>query len=349
MLYHGSLWTLIIGLAVFVAGCTNVPDTNTQPQATAILTPADFAAIVQTQLAITQTPDAPALADLPDYDLSPGMARVSVSGARNLNYTHRGSAARPPVPFSPPIYTTNLQGERTLTLWLPYDMPPGATDVLVVEIRLPQGMPLGAYDLAAIGDGPQPSPALTVLVRDRRDGTAFDYNVTATATLDRADHVLLNGRFDLSAESRDGERIQMTLDLHAIPYTPQPSFMLSVTGTVAMTLGDAWGYNNNPSDAFRFFASAEAILPDAAYQQASIFFEIVPGARLQAGIPYDLTALVIPTVRFDDETATLQAGTLTFDRIQPYLKGKFSLQMLTEAGTVVLEGSFDFIPNPFTS
>lgn len=94
--------------------------------------------------------------------------------------------------------------------------------------------------------------------------------------------------------------------------------------------------------------SAEVIAPGAAYQQASIFFEIVPGARLQAGIPYDMTTMVIPTVRFDDETATLQAGTLTFDRIQPCLKGEFSLQVLMEAGVAVMDGSFDFTPNPFT-
>lgn len=49
MLYRSGLWTLMIGLAAFMVGCMGVSDTSAQPQATASLTPADFAAIVRTQ------------------------------------------------------------------------------------------------------------------------------------------------------------------------------------------------------------------------------------------------------------------------------------------------------------
>lgn len=294
--------------------------------------------IMMTQAAITTTPDAMLIADLPDYELPVGGYHLQIRGA----YTH-DDAGVGPGPFLIPVYTTRYDSKRIEVFTSPTD---GARPFTLL-IMLPEDITPGTYRLNLDNDAIQP---FSVFVGDPQGETSYSSQVNGTVTLDQVDDVLLNGRFDFTVENLEGEQVEVTAAFHAIPYTPEPHIYITAGGAATMFTDDNHGFVLGRDGRYRFrFSAHRGTLGSGPYTRAEVAFEVPPGFVPVTDTPYDVVgenAAISATVRLDDVLTGVESGNITFYRVAPNLRGAFTVLVPSDAGPITFSGDFKDVPSP---
>lgn len=294
--------------------------------------------IMMTQAAITATPDAMLIADLPDYDLPVGGYHLQIRGA----YTH-DDAGEGPGPFLIPVYTTRYDSKRIEIFTSPTD----DARPFSLLITLPEDITSGTYRLNLDNDAIRP---FSVFVGDPQGETSYSSQVDGTFTLDQIDDVLLNGRFDFTVENLEGEQVEVTAAFHAIPYTPEPHIYITAGGAATMFTDDNHGFVLGRDGRYRFrFSAHRGTLGSGPYARADVAFEVPPDFVPVTDTPYDVVgedAAMSATVRLDDVLTEVESGNITFYRVAPNLRGGFTLLVQSDIGAITFSGDFNYVPSP---
>lgn len=293
--------------------------------------------IALTQRAVTQAPDADLLSDVPDYGLTPGSYRIQISGARTLDYTLDRD-----VPLAVPVYTTRYGNPR---LELPYYDEAGNL-LGTVLLTFPVNTEAGTLDMADLSAA-QPADAGWVSVSDPAGTSGFSSIQAGTAELVQFDRVFATGEITLTLGNADGETVEVTAQVYAAPFTPEPRFFVTAGGAASLTTGIDWGWVYGRNETYSFSLTVTRVGTDGPYDNGRVEFSIPPGVGLAADVPYDLTdGPVGAVVTFNGAGAPVTSGNITFYRLTPSLRGAFTAVVDDPAGPVTLSGDFDYFPTP---